>query len=102
MKRKRRTDRRASRLDNILELPKEITTNEPKITMVGFEEMLIENYKGILEYEDFYIRINTYIGILNINGFNLKLNQMTGDDIMITGNIESVDLESSSEEDKEE
>ena len=55
--------------------------------------MLIENYKVILEYQDIYIRIKTYIGILNINGFNLKLGEMTSDDIVITGDIETVDFE---------
>ena len=83
-----------SRIENMLEIPKEITTNEPKVTIVGFKQMLIENYKGILEYEDILIRIKTHIGILNISGFNLNLNQMTGDDIVVTGKIESIELES--------
>jgi sporulation protein YqfC len=47
-----------------------------------------------LEYEDFYIKINTHIGAININGFNLRLKEMTGDDIMVIGNIESIDFES--------
>ena len=70
-----------SRLDKVLEMPKEISSNEPKITILGFNQMLIENYKGILEYQEFFIRVNTYIGILNINGFNLNLSEMTTDDI---------------------
>ena len=56
-------------------------------------KMLIENYKVILEYQDVYIRIKTYIGIININGFNLKLSEMTSDDIMVTGDIETIDFE---------
>ena len=56
--------------------------------------MLIENYKGVLEYQEFYIRISTHIGIININGFNLGLNEMSSEDIMITGRIESIDFES--------
>lgn len=83
-----------SRLDKVLEMPKEITSSEPKITILGFNQMLIENYKGILEYQEFFIRLNTYIGIININGFNLNLSEMTTDDILITGKIESVDFES--------
>ena len=55
--------------------------------------MVIENYKGILEYQDFYIRINTHIGIININGFDLDLNEMTSDDLLIKGKIESIDFE---------
>lgn len=37
----------------MLEMPKEISSNEPKITILGFNQMLIENYKGILEYQEF-------------------------------------------------
>lgn len=90
MKKRKKSFRK---IDDILEMPKEIYSDEPKITITGFEELIIENYKGILEYEDYYIRINTFIGILNINGFNLKLEKMTEDDLMIMGKIESIDIE---------
>ena len=79
----KRKNKRISKINNMFELPQEIVTDKPKITIVGFEELLIENYKAILEYEDFYIKINTYIGAININGFNLRLKEMTGDDIMV-------------------
>lgn len=88
-----KSKRKMNRLDSILEMPKEISTCEPKITILGFNEMLIENYKGILEYQEFFIRINTHIGILNINGYNLNLTEMTKDDILVTGKIESLDFE---------
>ena len=55
--------------------------------------MLIENFKAILEYEDFFVRVATYIGIVSINGFNLKLSQMTEDDIIKKKKIESIDFE---------
>lgn len=91
--RKSKKQRNQNRFEKILEIPKELSSTEPKITIMGFNEMLIENYKGILEYQEFYIRISTYIGIININGFNLNLTEMTSDDIMITGKIENVDFE---------
>ena len=81
------------KIDQILELPKEVYTNEPKISIIGFNEMIIENFKGILEYEEFFIKINTYVGIISINGFNLSLENMTNDDIKVTGKIERIDLE---------
>lgn len=95
---KQKKNYRASKLNKFLEMPEELTSNEPKITIMGFNQMLIENYKGILEYQEFFIRINTYTGIININGFNLSLNEMTQDDIMVTGKIESVDFESMTDE----
>lgn len=81
------------KLDKILELPQEVCSDVPKIIIIGFDEMIIENFKGILEYEEFFVRINTHIGIVNINGFNLNLENMTNDDIKVTGKIESIDIE---------
>ena len=82
-----------NKIDKILEMPKEVYSDIPKITITGFDEMIIENFKGILEYEEYFVRINTHIGIININGFNLNLENMTNDDIRVTGKIESMDIE---------
>ena len=90
--------KRVKKLDEILEIPVELSTNIPKVTIVGFERVLIENYRGILEYQDYFVRVNTHIGILNINGFNLNLEEMTTDDLLITGKIESIDFEEVGEE----
>ena len=80
-----------SKVSKFLEIPREVISNVPKITITGFDEILIENFKGILEYEDFFARISTEI----INGFNLKLNQMTDNDIIVSGKIENIDFENS-------
>lgn len=92
-KEKKRKYRSASVIDTILDVPKEVVTGLPKITILGFNEILIENYKGILLYEEFYIRVNTHIGVININGFNFNIKQMTEDDLLITGQIDSLEIE---------
>lgn len=94
--------RNYNKLDKILEMPKEVCSDIPKIVITGFDEMIIENFKGILEYEEFFIKINTHIGIININGFNLKLDEMTTDDIMVTGKIDSIDFENTQDSNGEE
>ena len=53
-----------AKINNILEFPEEITNNEPKVTIIGFKKIMVENYKGILEYENFFVRLNTTIGVL--------------------------------------
>ena len=93
---KRNKKKGVSKLDRLLELP-----DEPKITIMAFNKCLIENYKSILEYQEFYIRLSTYIGIININGFNMQLNEMTNDDLLIEGKIESIDFESTIENKEE-
>ena len=85
--------RNYNKIDRILEMPQEVCSNTPKVIITGFDEMIIENFKGILEYEEFFVRINTHIGIVNINGFNLNLENMTNDDIKVTGKLESIELE---------
>lgn len=82
-----------NRFDKILELPQEVCSNIPKIIITGFDEIIIENFKGILEYEEFFVRINTHIGIINVNGYNLSLENMTDEDIKVKGKIESIDIE---------
>ena len=84
---------RKNRMDKMLEIPKEVYSNIPKLSVTGFEEMVIENYKGILEYEEFFIKVDTEIGTININGYKLTLEQITDEDIGIKGTIKSIELE---------
>lgn len=73
-----------SKLTTFLEMPEEVITDKPRITILGFNELAIENYKNILEYDEIFIKVNTYIGVVNINGIDLKLIQMNKDDILVT------------------
>ena len=91
---KRKNKNVKTRLNKMLEVPDEVVMQVPKLTILKFEEVLIENYKGILEYQDFFIRIQTHIGIVNINGYQLSLEEMTVDDLVVKGKIESIDFES--------
>lgn len=81
------------KIDKILGIPDDISSDAPKITILSFEKMLIENYKCVLEYQDFFIRIKMSTGLININGYQMTMNEMTKDDIIVTGTIESVDFE---------
>ena len=77
---------RYNKIDKLLELPKEVYSDVPKIIMTGFEEVYKENFKGL----GF---INYHIGIISINGYQLTLENMTNDDIKVKGKIEGLDIE---------
>ena len=96
--RRKKEKKKLNRINELLEIPAEVTSTEPKITILGFKQVLIENYKSILEYEEFFVKVNTYMGAININGFNLKLKEMTDDDIMVLGKIDSIDIEEITDE----
>ena len=79
-------------LAEILELPKDIILDLPKIIMIGNLQIYIENHKGILEYTDNRIRINTKNGILRIIGKNLMLKNIVAEEIFIVGEINQVEF----------
>ncbi len=81
------------KVGDLLEMPVEVTSNLPKITISGFDEIIIENFVGILEYEEFFVRIKTHIGNVIINGFNMKLTQLNSEDIMVKGIISNINFE---------
>ena len=70
---KKSKPKKYSKLDSLLEIPREVASTDIKITMNGFDQVLIENYKNILEYQDILIKVNTFEGAVTIYGFNLKL-----------------------------
>ena len=70
-----------------LELPKEILLNLPLISLTGSEELLIENYKGIIEYTDTAARLNTASGVLRVAGRALVLKELTSESLLVTGRI---------------
>ena len=62
----------SSKINRILGIPDEVTTSVPRIVSLGFKKVWIENYKSVLEYQDVLVRLSTSIGIININGLELK------------------------------
>jgi sporulation protein YqfC len=81
-------------LSDLLELPKEVMLNIPKITMVGNIQLYIENHRGIIEYSPDRIRINSTVGVLRVKGKAMKIREIKVEELLITGNIESMDITS--------
>ncbi len=79
-------------LSNQLRLPSDMLAGAPIITAIGRNELYIENYKGILEYNSNSIRILTKIGRVNIEGKNLNIEYFTNDEMKIIGMIFSIDF----------
>lgn len=80
-----------------LKLPSDLLAGAPIITAIGRNEICIENYKGILEYNHSYIKILTKIGRIKIEGKNLSIAYFTNDEMKITGIIHTIDYISGGE-----
>ena len=80
------------KFSEMLELPKEIVLNIPKLTIVGNGDMIIENYKGLIEYDTVRIRVNTGAGVIRITGARLLIKEITSEDIIICGDIHALEF----------
>ncbi|ADG83264.1 sporulation protein YqfC [Thermincola ferriacetica] len=77
---------------NFLDIPKDVLLDLPKIIMVGNFQVIIENHKGILEYTDTLVRINTSIGEYAITGTDLSLRSILPDEISVEGKIDDIKI----------
>ncbi|MFP4697614.1 MAG: sporulation protein YqfC [Eubacteriales bacterium] len=75
-----------------LHLPQDVTLGVPLVTITGKNEMFIENYKGILEYDDNYIKLNTKQGIIEMRGKRFLIQYLTNDEMKITGRINTINF----------
>ena len=78
------------RISNALELPEEVVLKTLKTTIMGTESVTVENYKGIIAYDEELIKVKTDEGIMSVGGRNLTINTVTDSDIFISGEINSI------------
>ncbi|HLR21865.1 MAG TPA: sporulation protein YqfC [Tissierellaceae bacterium] len=79
-------------LTDALELPLDVALDLPKITIIGDQKVDISNHKGIIEYNNQIIRINSKIGIVKITGEYLEISNILQEEININGSIEKVEI----------
>lgn len=80
-----------NRVSDAMNIPKDVILGVPLIRMVGREEFYIENYRGILEYTDTLIRIQTKIGQIKLSGKHLEILYYTNDEMKVAGLIDQVE-----------
>lgn len=71
-------------------LPADMVAGVPVVTLTGRNEIIIENYKGILEYTDSVIRIQAKLFCICIEGKRLEIAYFTNEEMKITGVIHSL------------
>lgn len=74
-----------------IDLPKDVVMDLPKITIVGDNEITIENHEGIESFEDECIKIKTNNGIIKIEGQNFEILYIASETIVLSGKFKSVD-----------
>lgn len=79
-----------SQITEHLELPKDLMLGESIVTLTGQSRLVIENYRGILDYTPECIRIALVHGQIQICGENLQIAYYTNEDMKISGCIRQI------------
>lgn len=83
MRRRRKSNLQT--LAGIFEIPQDIVLDLPRITMLGNKQVLVENHKGIIEYNETLVRIKLSQGELVVSGTDLMLGNLQVEQILIEG-----------------
>lgn len=73
-----------------LELPVDIMYGAVIVTAMGRNQVLVENYKGIIEYTQEKIRLQTKTCQVTIQGKSLVVEYYTNEEMKITGYIQGI------------
>ncbi|NLW08210.1 MAG: sporulation protein YqfC [Clostridia bacterium] len=94
---RRRLLDRARRLEkavtDFLELPADAALDLPRLTLLGNNRLVLENHRGISEYQPERVRLKLTIGELEIRGTGLLLREIKADLVALEGVIISLSFE---------
>ena len=78
---------KAARLADALDLPLDVMCDVPRTEIMGNSRINVENFRGILDYNETCVKINTTTGIIKIEGDELFIESITDDGAFIRGRI---------------
>ncbi|MGL5615400.1 MAG: sporulation protein YqfC [Sarcina sp.] len=73
-----------------LEISEEVITNLPKISVIGKNKIIIENHKGIIEFDKHIVKTGSESGIIVITGKNFEVSFLGEDTIIVVGTFHSL------------
>ncbi len=79
------------RIGSRINIPK-VSTKLPLVEVAGKNRVLIENHLGVLAYSPEKIQIKVTYGKLSVIGSQLKLLEINREQLVIHGNIDSLEL----------
>lgn len=81
------------RVSERLNIPTEILTQEPVVTIHGNHHVAIDHHRSVLDYTKQRIQVSTRNDIISVVGSDLTIILLTRTRMEIRGRISSVELE---------
>jgi sporulation protein YqfC len=80
------------KIGETLDLPEELYREGPRITLIGFEVVIIEDFRQIVLFSDENVVVEVGNGQVELRGKKLVLTEMSQDEIEIKGEIRGIDF----------
>jgi len=75
---------------NMLDLPKDVVHDLPRITMIGNVQLYIENHHGVLHFSSELLKLQLSKGQMEVTGENLVIRAILTEEVFIEGLITGV------------
>ncbi|MFZ5626347.1 MAG: sporulation protein YqfC [Bacillota bacterium] len=79
-------------LNQILDLPRDVTLNLPKIIVSGQVQAILENHRGVVEYSPERVRFQLEKGQLLLKGKELVLRGILPEEAVVEGWITGIEF----------
>jgi sporulation protein YqfC len=83
-------DKLSKNVGEVLDFPPDVAGNGPKITIIGRQEILVENYLEIIEFTEEEIHLNTSVGEICLAGKEFILKTILATELRIGGYLTSL------------
>ena len=74
-------------------VPKDVAMGLPILTITGTNDLCVENYRGMTEYTDQIIRLQSKSGQIKSTGKKLEVIYYTNDEMKIHGHIRTIEYQ---------
>ena len=71
--------------------PREVVSDVPIITLIGAEEVHVEQHHGLLEYQTEQVVFRAAKGMLTVTGQKLRFRRYSASEAVLVGVIDSVE-----------
>ena len=83
----KRKEKKAQRIAEALDLPLDVICDVPRCEIMGNSQISVENIRGILDYNESCIKINTTVGIVKIDGDELLIESISDESACVKGTL---------------
>ncbi|XEC96817.1 sporulation protein YqfC [Paenibacillus tarimensis] len=89
----RRISRKLQKITaDILDVPQDVVSDLPRMTMIGNCQLYIENHRGVIHFSSDKLKLALSKGVLEVTGNELVIRAIWTEEVFIEGRITNIQL----------